>query len=88
MQEIFPLASGIVLALLTQRLVAPPWRVPILVALSLVFGFLASLASGELAVNWGFVSVDTALVLLAALATLAPPIARKRRPAVATVSQE
>ena len=88
MQEIFPLASGIVLAMLTQRLVPPPWRVPVLVALSLVFGFLASLVSGELAVSWGFVSVDTALVLLAALATLAVPLARKRQPAVARISQE
>ena len=88
MQEIFPLASGIVLAVLTQRLVAPRWRVPVLVVLSLVFGFLASLVSGELAVSWGFVSVDTALVLLAALATLAVPLARKRQPAVARILQE
>lgn len=39
--------------------------------MTLIGGFCASRISGELAVSWGVVSVDTALVLLAAVVTLA-----------------
>ncbi len=84
MQEIFPIASGVVIALLTWRLAPPRWQGPLLAVLALIFGFLASLTSGELAVSWGFVSVDTALVLLAAVLTLIALNVWQRRAATAS----
>ena len=81
MHEVFPIASGVVIAVLTLRLVAPRWRPAVMAVLGLVFGFLASLISGELALSWGFVPIDVALVLLAAGATTVALTAWKRRAA-------
>ena len=78
MHEIFPIASGVVLALMIWRFAAPRLRLLALVVLSFVFGFLASLISGELALSWAFPWIDTALVLLAAGATVAVMAARRR----------
>lgn len=71
MQEIFPIAAGVAIGALAMRLVSERLRLPVMVALAILFGFVASWASGELAVSWGFLSVDTALVLGAALLTAA-----------------
>ncbi len=83
MQEIFPIAAGVVAALLAWRFAPPRWQGALLAALALIFGFLASLISGELAVSWGFVSVDTALVLLSAVVTLTVLSVWQRRTAPA-----
>ena len=79
MHEVFPIASGIAVAVLTQRLTAPRLRLAALVVLSLLVGFLASLISGELTLSWGFIWVDALLVLFAAGVTLALTTAWQRR---------
>ncbi len=79
MHEVLPIVSGIALAVLTQRLVAPRWKLAVLVALSLLVGFVASLISGELSLSWGFIGVDALLVLIAAAITLALTTAWQHR---------
>jgi len=80
--EVLPIVSGIAIAVLTQRLVAPRWTLAVLVALSLVVGVVASLVSGELSLSWGFIGVDALLVLLAAAVTLALTTAWQHRTGV------
>ena len=79
MHEVFPIAAGVVIAVLTLRLVAPRWRPVVMAVLGLVFGFLASLISGELELSWGFLPIDVGLVLLAAGATTVALTAWRRR---------
>ncbi len=81
MQEIFPLAAGVAIGALAARFVSARLRLPVMFALGLLFGLAASWASGELAVSWGFLSVDTALVIGAALVTAALAGAGQRRAA-------
>ena len=69
MYEIFPLLAGVAVALGVQRLVAPRLQLVSLVGLSVVFGFIASLISGELSVSWAYLIFDTGLVLLSAVVT-------------------
>jgi len=88
MHEIFPIVAGVAVGALGLRLVGSRWRLPVLVVLSLLFGLAASWASGELAVSWGFLSVDTALVLGAALLTVALLGAWQRRGAERRVRVE
>ncbi len=57
----------------------PRWKLAVLVALSLVVGFVASLVSGELSLSWDFIGVDALLVLLAAAITLALTTAWQHR---------
>ncbi|MDP9471763.1 MAG: hypothetical protein M3Q71_14055 [Chloroflexota bacterium] len=51
MQEVFPITSGIAIAVLTERLTARRLRLTVLVVLSLLVGFVASLVSGELTLS-------------------------------------
>jgi hypothetical protein len=70
MQEIFPIAAGFIIGLGVQQLHNPKVRTVVLIVLCLIFGFIASFISGELAISWGFLTVDAALVWLgAAIAT-------------------
>jgi high-affinity Fe2+/Pb2+ permease len=66
MQELFPVVSGIIAAVLTRQMIEPRARIAALVAASLVVGFLASMLSGELVISWGFIWVDALIVLAAA----------------------
>ena len=69
MNEILPIAAGVIIGLISLRL-RPGWlRLPTLIALAAVFGVMATVVSGEAEVSWGFVSIDFALVLASALAT-------------------
>lgn len=88
MQELFPIAAGVAIGALTLRFAPTRWRLPVLAALALLFGVTASWASGELAVSWGFVSIDTALVLGAAVLTLSLLGAAQRRAAERRVRVE
>ena len=81
MHELLPIGAGIALAVATQRMESPRLRLAALVLLSVVFGALASWINGELELSWGFVSVDTALVLFAAAVTTAAVTAWERRTA-------
>jgi hypothetical protein len=78
MHEVFPVLAGIAVAGLALRVNGLKMRLAVLVGLSLVLGVVASAISGELALSWGFVSVDTALVLLGAATTTALVMGRKR----------
>ena len=63
MEEVFPVLAGVVVGLVTYR-VAPTWlRVVAVVLLGLGFGAIASWISGELAVSWVYVVIDTAQVI-------------------------
>lgn len=79
MNEVFPVVSGVVIGVLTQRVVAPRLRLGVLLGLALVFGFIASAISGELSLSWAFIWVDTGLVLLAAGVTIVVMAAWRRR---------
>jgi hypothetical protein len=63
MEEVFPVLAGVVVGLVTHR-VAPTWlRVVAVVLLGLAFGAIASWVSGELAISWVYVVIDTAQVI-------------------------
>jgi hypothetical protein len=63
MEEVFPVLAGVVVGLVTYRVV-PTWlRVVAVVLLGLGFGAIASWISGELAVSWVYVVIDTAQVI-------------------------
>ena len=66
MEEVFPVASGIVLGLALVYLVPGHLRTWILAAGSVLLGATASWLSGELAVSWLFLLVDISQVLVAA----------------------
>lgn len=83
MQELFPIVSGIIAAVLTRQMVAPKTRLATLVAVSLVVGFLASMLSGELVISWGFIWVDALIVLAAASVTAVAMTAWTRRTTLA-----
>lgn len=83
MQEILPISAGVVVGLLCWRISSVRRRAVALVLLSVIFGFLASLLTGELALTWGFLLIDIPLVFLVALGTtlLVSAVRRVRRPA-------
>jgi len=68
MEEVFPVGAGVLLGLFSYRL---PLRLKSLVmaALSVVVGALAAWLSGELAISWVYVLIDTAQVAVAAVLT-------------------
>jgi len=79
MDEVFPVLAGIVVGLATYG-VAPIWlRVVLIGALGLAFGAMASWISGELAVSWIYVLVDTAQVAAASVMTAVPVGVWRRR---------
>ena len=77
MDEVFPVLSGIAVGLLVS-LIPSGVRMPSLGVLSVVFGALASVISGEITISWGYLLIDIAQVLGAALLT-SVLVARWRR---------
>jgi len=70
-QEIVPLAAGVVIAWLVQRFgTAPRSKMIALLVASVVIGAIVSFVSGELFESWVFLALDTGLVLLSAGLTL------------------
>jgi len=88
MHEVLPIAAGAALGAAGLRLVAAWLRLPLLIVASVAVGVVASWVSGELAVSWGFVSVDAALVLGTALLTVGLGHVWERRRAEARVKVE
>jgi|GEM_PF-2546059 len=82
MQEIIPVVLGVLLAFATRSIVPSRTRLMVLVAASLVVGFLVSALVGELALSWGFIWVDALFVLAAAAVTIAVMTAVSRRSTV------
>lgn len=69
MNELLPIASGIVLgAVLAHLRPALPLRIQ--AALAILLGAIAAVASGEFSVSWGYLLVDIALVAGSALASM------------------
>ena len=82
--EVFPVVAGVLVGLIALRIANVRLRTFAYVALSVVFGVIATTISGEFAVSWGFLLIDIPLVMLAgvatvAIATYAPRLAEQRR---------
>lgn len=69
MGEILPISAGILVGLICWRIASVRLRSAALVVLSVLFGALASLVNGELALSWGFLLIDIPLVFLVAVGT-------------------
>jgi hypothetical protein len=62
--EFFPIASGLVLGVLLN-LLRPSMRLWVAAVLAIVFGFLATVVSGEYELTWAFLLIDIPLVVFA-----------------------
>ncbi len=69
MEEVFPVASGVVLGLAMAYLVRGRFRVWVLGCFSVLVGLAASWISGELAVSPVYLLIDIAQVLAAGAMT-------------------
>jgi hypothetical protein len=70
-QEVFPVVAGAIVGVAVHRLTPSQWRIPLIVLLSLVIGFLAAALAGELAISAGFILIDVGQVLVMALLGMA-----------------
>ena len=77
MEEVFPVLCGIAIGLVLYYLPSS-LRVITVVVLGVAFGVLAAWVSGELAISWVYVLIDTAQAVGAAILT-AVLVARWRR---------
>jgi hypothetical protein len=77
--ELFPIAVGIVAGFVIQTRVPIRWKSLALILCSVIVGFLASLVSGELMVSWLFVIWDIAQVAIAAAITVGVTVWLQRR---------
>jgi hypothetical protein len=80
MNEVFPIAAGVAIGFLTLRIGSSRLRIIALITLSIIFGMLATIISGEVDLSWGFFPVDIALVLVTAVATAVLTTGLRRRP--------
>ncbi|MDP9316911.1 MAG: hypothetical protein M3R24_39660 [Chloroflexota bacterium] len=71
MHEILPIVAGIAIGFLAQRLPSFNLRIITLSMLSVLYGVCASYISGELLISWSYILIDTALVMLSAVVTVA-----------------
>jgi hypothetical protein len=65
MQELFPIASGVVLGIVVAGL-RPSLRLPAGILLSAVLGLAATVLSGEFEASWDYLLVDVPLVAVSA----------------------
>jgi len=65
MQELFPLACGLLLGI-TLGFVRPTLRLPLGALLAVALGTLATVVTGEFKVSWGYLLFDIPLVAVAA----------------------
>jgi len=69
MDEVGPVLAGIVIGLATHA-VRPIWLKAVLIgALGIALGAAASWVSGELAVSWVYILIDTGQVIAASIMT-------------------
>jgi hypothetical protein len=66
MNELFPIAAGLLCGLLLGSLTAK-WKVYVGIAFSIVAGTLATIVSGEWRISWGFLLIDIPLVAISAV---------------------
>jgi hypothetical protein len=69
MDEVLPVLAGIALGLATSAVRASWLRIPLIAVLGLTVGATASWISGELAISWVYVLIDTAQVVGASVLT-------------------
>ena len=69
MQELFPLACGLLLGA-ALGFVRPSIRLPVGVALAVVLGVVATVITGEFKASWAYLLVDIPLVAVAAFVSL------------------
>jgi hypothetical protein len=79
MDEVFPVVSGIVLGFVVSRLAAAAVRAVVIAVVGVALGATASWISGELAISWVYVLVDTLQVTVASVMTLGLIAAWARR---------
>ncbi len=79
MDEVFPVVAGIVLGLATFRMQPRRWRFLAIGVAGIALGATASWISGELALSWGYLVIDTAQVVAAAAMTSALMVVWRRR---------
>jgi len=85
MDEVFPVLAGIALGLVSHVVESIRLRGILIAALGVAFGACASWISGELAMSWTYLLIDTAQVVGAAVATLIlVRVWRRYRPVRAT----
>ena len=80
MDEVFPVLAGIALGLITFRIESWMRRWLALGVFGIALGAAASWISGELAISWGYLLIDTAQVVVAAVMTSVLAAAARRRP--------
>jgi hypothetical protein len=76
--ELLPIVSGLFVGCVLG-LVRPGLRVPVGVGLAIVFGLLATVASGEFLESWAFLLIDIPLVAIAAVIGFAATYYLRRR---------
>lgn len=70
MEEVFPVLGGIIVGLVAERMRSTTLRAVMIVVLGIAFGIAASWLAGELAISWIYILIDTAQVIVAAVATV------------------
>jgi hypothetical protein len=69
MEEVFPVLAGIALGLVTHLVGSIRLRAVLIGVFGLAFGACASWISGELAIGWVYLVIDTAQVVVASIMT-------------------
>jgi hypothetical protein len=82
MDEVFPVLAGVVLGLATHPLDRTWLRIAMLGSFGLAFGAIASWISGELAISWIYLLIDTAQVIgVSVMTAVLVAVWRRRRTA-------
>jgi len=79
MEEVFPVLAGVVVGLVSDSVRLLWRRVLLLVLAGIGFGVTASWISGELAMSWIYVLIDTAEVIVVAAMTIVGTTVWRRR---------
>jgi ABC-type antimicrobial peptide transport system permease subunit len=69
MEEIFPVSAGVVLGLVTHLVGTVRLKALLIALFGVAIGAFASWVSGELAISWVYVVIDTAQVVGASIMT-------------------
>lgn len=69
MQELLPVASGLILGSILG-LLRPSLRAPLGLVLIVALGVIATVVSGEYLISWSFLLIDIPLVAISAAASL------------------
>ena len=79
MEEVFPVLAGVVVGLVTDSVRLVWLRILLLVLSGIGFGVTASWISGELAMSWIYLLIDSAEVIVVAAMTIVGMTAWRRR---------